>query len=100
MLPVQLLHPQQKCAYQGANLGTRFSTVDECISAADKHASCGDTAMFGVMWSSQFNEAWGCRCCRAGGPADTERALAMSNPAVGEAHRSWDVWVATSPSVN
>ena len=58
---VFLLHADYGCANQGANLGTTHTTPAQCATAAMQDARCHSLGT--VMFSHNYNYAWGCRCC-------------------------------------
>ena len=59
----ELIHPDAECGTQRENLGTHFANPHECMAAAMSTPGCGRA----VMWSIEYNWAWGCRCCTEGG---------------------------------
>ena len=60
-LVVFLLHENFGCHTQGANLGTTYTTPAQCAAAAMQDSRCH--AIGTVMFSHNYNHAWGCRCC-------------------------------------
>jgi len=71
-----LLHAETSCATQAVFLGTTFSNVESCATAARADPACGDAIMYPInsLWSK-----WGCRCCS---PDDNH----------GNQHPSWSVY--------
>ena len=63
------------------DLGTGYSTQHECLAAALELEECGRA----VMWSTEYNYNWGCRCCAPGGTAG------------GNSHTLWAVWGLDAP---
>ena len=72
----ELLHDGQGCGVQYTNLGTSFSAVGQCLAVALNTAGCGRA----VMWSTTYNQDWGCRCCTNGGFDG------------GDVNSNWTVW--------
>jgi hypothetical protein len=64
------------------DLGATFSTPQQCLDATLATTGCGDS----IMWSAQYNYAWGCSCCTPdgadGGVADLSWAVYKGNAAV------------------
>merc|ERR1712106_300867 len=57
--------PGYKCEGKQKNnkdLGTGFTTPQECLDAALEDSDCG----LSIMWSKSYNRSWGCRCCVPG----------------------------------
>lgn len=62
-IQVSVLYSNRQCKWQALNLGTNFNTPLQCANVAITRTECGEY----FMWSEQFNNYWGCRCCTPGG---------------------------------
>jgi len=58
-----LIEQAKGCGSQFRNLGTGYSTPEECADAAAENPGCGSA----IMFSPTYNYAWGCRCCSPDG---------------------------------
>merc|ERR1712110_982030 len=64
------------CGAQYTNLGTHFTSPNECAAAAAAVPGCGSS----IMYSEPFGYAWGCRCCTPDGAAG------------GQDNNNWDLY--------
>merc|ERR1712232_769470 len=58
--PTVLVTPDKGCTYQSENLGTSYSTPEQCMAVAKAESGCTGNE---IMWSNSYNKLWGCRCC-------------------------------------
>lgn len=80
--PVYILHEDQGCGSQAANLGNHFDTPEECADALLADSRCGEDGDWrGFMWSHGYKHHWGCRCCEPGGVTG------------GTVNQNWDVFI-------
>ena len=68
-------------SWQAKNLGTTYTTPEECGAAAVMESGCPSPKI--IMFSAEYNYAWGCRCCFSG----YERT----------ANAYWDTYVVNEP---
>mmetsp|Transcript_12949 Transcript_12949/g.19794 ORF Transcript_12949/g.19794 Transcript_12949/m.19794 type:complete len:345 (+) Transcript_12949:394-1428(+) len=71
-----LIADGKECGAQHKNLGTSFSSPEECAVAATNEPGCGSS----FMYSDNYGYAWGCRCCTHDGAAG------------GGANNNWDLY--------
>ena len=76
-IQVSVLYSNRQCKWQALNLGTNFNTPLQCADEAITRTECGEY----FMWSAQFNNYWGCRCCTSG-----------SGSAFGSTNSYWKVY--------
>jgi len=79
--PENVEHNKQ-CISQSKNLGTGFSTPEECMAAAASDSGCTGQE---IMWSDSYSSSWGCRCCSENPTCPPDYSSYPSNS-------NWDVY--------
>jgi len=68
---------QGLACYGEHNLGTSFSSPDQCAAAALENPDCSGHE---IMWSTNYNYAWGCRCCMIHKECESDEDRYYTNP--------------------